>query len=180
MQFEKWVMIPIFMVGVFFVLGLAVVAVALRYIWGISFQWQSDIMVYFFLAFIFLHLGITERANSHLKMTLVFELLSKKYYRAAGVLRMIAAGATVVYLGFFCYFGISLMQFAWSIQRVTESRALKLWPFYLAMVVGHFLFLLWVLYRFKVDYKAFRDKTPYSEELLEKEAVLSDTSEGAA
>ncbi len=180
MWFEKRIMTPIFMVGVFGILSLAVVAVALRYIWGISYQWQSDVMVYFFIAFVFLHLGITERNNSHLKMTLAFELLSKKSYRAAGILRMIAAGAAVVYMGFFVYWGIGLMSFARRIQRVTESRALKIWPFYLSMIVGHVFFLLWLLYRFKVDYRAFIDKTPYSTALLARDEALVDTSEGGA
>jgi TRAP-type C4-dicarboxylate transport system permease small subunit len=180
MWFEKRIMTPIFMVGVFAILSLAVVAVALRYIWGISYQWQSDVMVYFFISFVFLHLGITERNNSHLKMTLAFELLSKKSYRAAGILRMIAAGAAVVYMGFFVYWGIGLMSFARRIQRVTESRALKIWPFYLSMIVGHVFFLLWLLYRFKVDYRAFIDKTPYSTALLARDEALVDTSEGGA
>lgn len=174
-------MTPIFMVGVFVILSLAIVAVALRYIWGISFQWQSDVMVYFFIGFVFLHLGITERNNSHLKMTLLFEILTKRnLYRIAGILRMIAAGSAIVYLGFFMYWGWGLMTFARSIQRVTESRALKVWPFYLAMLFGHAFFLLWVLYRFKVDYRAFMDKTPYSSALLARDEELVDTSEGGA
>jgi TRAP-type C4-dicarboxylate transport system permease small subunit len=181
MWFEKRVMTPIFMVGTFGILSLAVVAVALRYIWGISYQWQSDYMVYFFIAFVFLHLGITERNNSHLKMTLLFEVLTNKgLYRTAGILRMVAAGSGIIYLGFFVYWGYNLMSFARSIQRVTESRALKIWPFYLSMIVGHAMFLLWVLYRFKVDYRAFIDKTPYSTALLARDEALIDTSEGGA
>lgn len=170
-------MIPIFMVGMFGILSLAILAVALRYIWGISYQWQSDVMVYFFISFVFLHLGITERNNSHLKMTLVYELIVKKYYRVAGVLRMIAALSSVVYLGFFVYWGFSLMTFARSIRRVTESRALQIWPFYLAMIFGHAFFLLWILYRFKVDYKAFIDRTEYSTVLLSRDELLAESAE---
>lgn len=181
MWFEKRILTPIFMVGVFGILALAVVAVALRYIWGISYQWQSDVMVYFFLAFVFLHLGITERNNSHLKMTLLFEILTKKnLYRSAGILRMLAAASGIVYLAFFIFWGWGLMVFAQSIQRVTESRALKIWPFYLAMLLGHVFFMLWVLYRFKLDYRAFIDKTPYSNALLARDEDLVDTTEGGA
>lgn len=181
MWFEKRILTPIMMVGVFGILGLAVVAVALRYIWGISYQWQSDVMVYFFIGGVFLHLGITERNNSHLKMTLLFEILTKKgLYRFAGILRMLAAFSGVVYLAFFMFWGWGLMTFARSIQRVTESRALKIWPFYLAMLFGHAFFLLWTLYRFKLDYRAFVDKTPYSDALLARDEDLVDTSEGGA
>lgn len=182
MWFEKRILTPIFMVGTFGVLFLAVLAVALRYIWGISYQWQSDVMVYFFLSFVFMHLGITERNNSHLKMTLLFEILtSKNLYRTAGILRMVAAASGAVYLGFFMFWGWGLMTFSYSIQRVTESRALKIWPFYLSMLVGHAMFLLWVVYRFKVDYRAFIDKTPYSDALLARdEELLLDNSEGAS
>jgi len=181
MWVEKRILTPVMMVGTFAILSLAVVAVALRYIWGISYQWQSDYMVYFFLAFVFLHLGITERNNSHLKMTLLFEVLTKKgLYRSAGILRMLAAASGIVYLGFFLFWGYGLMVFARSIQRVTESRALKIWPFYLSMIVGHGFFLLWTLYRFKVDYRAFIDRTPYSDALLARDEDLVNTSEGGA
>jgi TRAP-type C4-dicarboxylate transport system permease small subunit len=182
MWFEKRILMPIMMVGTFGILSLAVLAVALRYIWGISYQWQSDYMVYFFLSFVFLHLGITERNNSHLKMTLLFEILTaKNLYRAAGILRMIAAASGAVYLAFFIFWGWGLMKFAFSIQRVTESRALKIWPFYLSMIVGHIFFLLWTVYRFKVDYRAFIDKKPYSDALLERdEELVLDNSEGAS
>lgn len=179
MWFEKRIMTPIFMVGVFGILSLAIGAVGLRYIFGISYQWQSDVMVYFFIAIVFLHLGITERNNSHLKMTLLFEILTKKnLYRSAGILRMVAAACGIVYLAFFMFWGWGLMVFAQSIQRVTESRVLKIWPFYLAMLFGHGFFMLWVLYRFKLDYRAFIDKTPYSNALLARDEDLVDTTEG--
>jgi hypothetical protein len=48
------------------------------------------------------------------------------------------------------------------------------------MIVGHVFFLLWLLYRFKVDYRAFIDKTPYSTALLARDEALVDTTEGGA
>lgn len=163
---ERWVLTPIFVASIYFAFSLAITEVVLRYIWGQSIVWQADVVVYTILTATFLHFGVTERANSHLRMTVLFEAVSKRFRVAAGIIRGLANIAALIYLGLFIYHGVGMTLFGRELGRMVQSRAFPVWPFYGLMVVGHLLLAAWIGYRLYVDTRALIRGEPYSEELL--------------
>jgi TRAP-type C4-dicarboxylate transport system permease small subunit len=165
-NFEHWIMVPIFVAALFAAFVVAIVEVVLRYVYGLSIQWQADFVVFSILSASFLHLGITERANSHLRMTVLFELVAKRFRVAAGIIRGLANVAVLFYLGFFVYHGVAMTQFGRDIGRMVQSRLFPVWPFYGVMVLGHVLLAVWIAYRLFADLRALVRGDAYSEELL--------------
>lgn len=131
---------------------LAIVEVFRRYIIGKSYYWQADVVVYFILAGVFLHFGITQRREDHLQVTLVLELLSRRGptgSKIARILLLISRLASLLFLIFFAYWGYQAVERTRVMGRLVASLIMPIWPFFAVLIVGFalmgvaFLFQMW-------------------------------------
>lgn len=152
----------VFMIPVF----VAVIEVIRRYLFGQSWVWQQDIVVYFILSAVFLHLGPSERLGSHLRMDLFKEIISRRNQRAAGMFLSIGNVVAVIYVAMFIYWGSLLVSFGRQVGRKVPSLIMEVWPFYAIMVAGFALLWLWLVFRLYHDIQVALGKAQLSDELL--------------
>lgn len=122
---------------------LAFMEVIRRYLLGHTFTWYQDVAVYGHMAVIFLYFGIALRSNSHIRLTLILELLHRKggrYARWAETIELIASAIGFVICVGFIWCGIEFVKVGYSFGRTTDSADLLIWPFYLILEIG-FVFL---------------------------------------
>jgi TRAP-type C4-dicarboxylate transport system permease small subunit len=118
---------------------LAIVEIVRRYVFGVSFEWQSDAVTFFILSAVFLYFGVSQRHGEHLTVTVVLETLDPlgpKSRRAAEVIRLIAAIVSFVFLILLACWGIPEVADAMRYESRTDSLAFPMWPFLCVLVVG--------------------------------------------
>ena len=108
-----------------------------RYIFGWVFEWGQDAVVYAMMSAIALSIAVTQAKRNHLTMAAVLQALSKR-----GLHKTVAVMDIVVSLCIFLFCS-SLMVTAWPtiqrsilMHRKTESLAMYLWPFQVALMIG--------------------------------------------
>lgn len=122
---------------------LAFVEVIRRYLFGQTFIWYQDVAVYGNLAVIFLYLGVALKNRSHIRLTLILELLRRKggrFDRIADAMEVIASGLGFVICIAFAWYGVEFVRVGYEFGRTTDSADLIVWPFYVLLEVG-FVFL---------------------------------------
>lgn len=122
---------------------LAFVEVVRRYLFGDTFIWYQDVAVYGHMAIIFLYFSVALRSSSHIRLTLILEVLQRKggvFNRVAQVIELIAFAVGFVICIVFIWCGIDFVKSGYDFGRTTESADLLIWPFYLILVIG-FVFL---------------------------------------
>lgn len=159
--------------AVFFLLptGIALAEVFRRYALGLSWDWNNDVVVYGILAVVFLHLGATERLNTHLRVTVFVDYVRRRNTRAAAFLRLLSDVISVAYVGMFVYLGVLFVDFAIQVGRVVPSRIMPLWPSYAILVLGFAFLGLWLIYRLYADAQSLRGGRPLEDELLADEEL---------
>jgi TRAP-type C4-dicarboxylate transport system permease small subunit len=118
---------------------LALLEIVRRYVFGVSFEWQSDAVTFFILSSVFLYFGISQRHGEHLTVTVVLETLDPigpRSRRAADVIRLIAAIITAVFLVLLAWWGIPEVVDSVRYESRTESLAFPMWPFLCVLVAG--------------------------------------------
>jgi len=118
---------------------LALVEIFRRYLFGVSFEWQQDAVIFFILSSVFLYFSISQRHNAHLSVTVlpeVLEALGPRARRAAEVVRLIALVISCLFLLAVVWWGIPEVRESAHYESRTESLAFPMWPFLAVLLLG--------------------------------------------
>jgi C4-dicarboxylate transporter, DctQ subunit len=118
---------------------IAIVAVVLRYAFGIFLFWSEEAIIYLIIYSTFLGAVITLRHNEHVNVDIFGAFLKARGKRAFAVL---AAAITVVYLVCIGAFAWLLLFEPFSTSTITPSLKLPLWVVEAAVPIGLTLMLL--------------------------------------
>jgi C4-dicarboxylate transporter, DctQ subunit len=118
---------------------IAIVAVLLRYIFGIFLFWSEEAIIYLIIYSTFLGAVITLRHNEHVNVDIVGPFLKKRGKRVVAV---IGAAFTVVYLVCIGFYAWLLLFEPFSTSTSTPSLKLPLWVVEAAVPIGLTLMLL--------------------------------------
>ena len=168
-QYWKWLqdrfLAPITAVVFLAPIILGCVEVIRRYFFGVSWDWQQDVVTYFILSATYLFFSITERQGMHLKVTLFTSLLSRKVHPAMGhIMSLLALLASVLYLGYFTLYGLKVTQTTYASGRLVLSQSMVFWPFFLILTVGMGLMIISFLFEIFREIQAMRGKQVLVEE----------------
>jgi C4-dicarboxylate transporter DctQ subunit len=157
-------------------LGLAtlitVVAVVLRYVFGIFLFWSEEAIIYLIIYSTFLGAVITLRHNEHVNVDILLVLLKK---RGKHVVAVLAAAVTVTYFAVIGAYAWLLLFEPFSTSTITPSLKLPLWVVEAAVPIGFtlmFLRALEILVRTARGIEAFPEG---QRSLLEVEADATGT-----
>jgi TRAP-type C4-dicarboxylate transport system permease small subunit len=118
---------------------LALLEVVRRYVFGMSYEWQADAVIYFILSGVFLYFGISQRRDEHLKVVLLLDLLEKRGPRAqriAAYVRLFATAFSFAFLVAVAWWGIPEVADSVRYGTLTESLVFPMAPFLAALLVG--------------------------------------------
>jgi C4-dicarboxylate transporter, DctQ subunit len=118
---------------------IAIVAVLLRYVFGIFLFWSEEAIIYLIIYSTFLGAVITLRHNEHVNVDIFGAFLKAGGKRAFAV---IGAAITVVYLVCIGTFAWLLLFEPFSTSTITPSLKLPLWVVEAAVPIGLTLMLL--------------------------------------
>jgi C4-dicarboxylate transporter DctQ subunit len=118
---------------------IAIVAVVLRYVFGIFLFWSEEAIIYLIIYSTFLGAVITLRHNEHVNVDVFGAFLKARGKRAFAVL---GAAITVVYLACIGTFAWLLLFEPFSTSTITPSLKLPLWVVEAAVPIGLTLMLL--------------------------------------
>ena len=135
----------------------ALLEIVRRYIFGQVFEWGMDAVVYAMMSGIALSISVTQAKKNHLVMSAFLQALA-----ARGRHKTVAALDILVSSCIFLFCS-SLMVTAWPtiqrsiiMNRKTESLAMYLWPFQVALMIGFGLMGLVALIQAMEGVVAFR------------------------
>jgi TRAP-type C4-dicarboxylate transport system permease small subunit len=118
---------------------LALLEIVRRYVFGVSFEWQSDAVTFFMLSAVYLYFSISQRRNEHLTVTIItesLETLGPRSRRVAEAVKLVAAIISCVFLILLAWWGIPEVQESIKYETRTESLAFPMWPFLAIFVAG--------------------------------------------
>jgi TRAP-type C4-dicarboxylate transport system permease small subunit len=118
---------------------LAIVEVIRRYVFGVSWSWQQDVVTYTILSAVYIFFAITHRKGGHLRVSLFVGLLEKAgggYRKTAHLMNLLAHSAAILYLAYFTYYGIKMTQNSFRSGRLVFSQVMPFWPFFLVLTIG--------------------------------------------
>lgn len=118
---------------------IAIVAVLLRYVFGVFLFWSEEAIIYLIIYSTFLGAVVTLRHNEHVNVDILAAFLKARGRRALAV---VAAAVTVVYLVCVGYFAWLLLFEPFSTSTITPSLKLPLWVVEAAVPIGLTLMLL--------------------------------------
>lgn len=118
---------------------IAIVAVVLRYFFGVFVFWSEEAIIYLIIYSTFLGAVITLRHNEHVNVDVFGAFLAERGRRAFAVL---AAAITVVYLVCIGAFAWLLLFEPFSTSTITPSLKLPLWVVEAAVPIGFTLMFL--------------------------------------
>jgi TRAP-type C4-dicarboxylate transport system permease small subunit len=118
---------------------IAIVAVVLRYFFGVFLFWSEEAIIYLIIYSTFLGAVITLRHNEHVNVDIFGPFVKARGKRALAVL---GAAITVVYLVSVGFFAWALLFEPFSTSTITPSLKLPLWVVEAAVPVGLTLMLL--------------------------------------
>jgi TRAP-type C4-dicarboxylate transport system permease small subunit len=118
---------------------IAIVAVVLRYVFGIFLFWSEEAIIYLIIYSTFLGAVITLRHNEHVSVDVFGPFVKARGKRALVVL---GAAITVVYLACIGFFAWALLFEPFSTSTITPSLKLPLWVVEAAVPIGLTLMLL--------------------------------------
>jgi len=147
-SFSKWwgrvyvekIAMSVGMVLFLFGTTLAMVEVFRRYIFGVSFMWQQDIVVVSLLCGISLYFTIAQWERSHISVTAVQEYLARKKtprrLRAIQVINGIGDAWTGIFFVLMLIWGIPLVIEYEKLGIRLQSQLTVFWPFFLVFVAS--------------------------------------------
>ena len=138
-RFQDKVLAPLTAVMFLCPILLAIVEVVRRYVFGVSWQWQQDVVTYTIISSLFLFFAITHRKGAHLRVNLFVKLLNDSggiYQKISGIMDVLAHLITTLYLGYFTYYGIRMTQNSFKSGRLVFSQIMPFWPFFLLLTIG--------------------------------------------
>jgi len=167
-QYWKWFqdrfMAPI---TAFIFLGpiiLGCIEITRRYIFGVSWDWQQDVVTYFILSATYLFFSITQRHDMHLHVSLFVNQLSKVHPIAGHAANFLAQLACILYLGYFTYYGMKMTHNTYATGRLVLSQSMLFWPFFFILTIGMGFMLITFLFQIYREVQAMRGKQVLVEE----------------
>jgi TRAP-type C4-dicarboxylate transport system permease small subunit len=145
---------------------LALVEVVRRYVFGTSYEWQADAVIYFMLSGVFLYFGISQRRDEHLKVVLLLDVLDKagpRAHRVADAIKLIALALSLVFLVAVVWWGIPEVVDSWRYETRTESLVFLMAPFLLALLVGFAFMAITVFFQLYRQFHKMRGRTVLEE-----------------
>ncbi len=132
---------------------LAILEVVRRYVFGVSFEWQQDLVTYGILSGIFLFFGITQTRRAHLRVSALLLLLKEKCghtgHLLAGVAEIFGQLLAVWLCSYLVWTSVDVFIYLVAEGRKTESLYFPMWPFFLTFLISigflgiSFIFQLW-------------------------------------
>ena len=129
---------------------LALLEVFRRYVFGVSFYWQQDLVTYVILSGVFLYFGIAQRSDSHLTVSVFLELaeaVGPRARKAAEILRLLALTFSLAFLLAVVWWGIPEVRDSQEYNTRTESLLLPLAPFLWVLLVGFALMAIQIFFQ---------------------------------
>jgi len=119
---------------------LAMVEVFRRYVFGVSFMWQQDIVVVSLLAGVSLYFTVAQWERSHISVTAVQEYLARKKtprrLRAVQIINAVGDIWTGVFFVLMLIWGIPLVIEYQKLGIRLQSQLTVFWPFFLVFVAS--------------------------------------------
>lgn len=144
---------------------LAIAEIVRRYVFGVTFHWGQDFVIYFLLASVFLYFGITQARRAHLMVTLIPDRLAKSgNVRALHLVSAVATALTLCFVTGLLYWGWPALRAAFQFGRRTESLYFPIWPFVLVLLVGLAMMALTVAFQLYRDVQAIRGRRVFQAE----------------
>lgn len=129
---------------------LAVVEVARRYIWGLSFPWSEELLRYLLIWLTFLGASIVLRERKLAYLDLVKDHLSLK---RSFVLDIMLTFASLILLTFFCYNGFLYMLKPTIINQTSVGLGISMVWIYLSIPLGFAIMIVFSIERILKDFK---------------------------
>lgn len=145
---------------------LAIVEVVRRYVFGLSFYWQGDVVIYSILTGLFLHFGITQHLRGHLRVSLLTSLLLKKGRirdLSGHLLNLLAQVVSVGYLVFFTYCVLRAVRGSMAVEQLVFSQVMPFWPFFLVLAIGAAFMAISFAFQIHHEVRALRGKQSIDE-----------------
>jgi len=101
---------------------LAFEEVIRRYVFGATFLWFQDAVVYATLLAIFLYFGVTLKENAHLRLSFFVDTLIKiggKWKRLAEIMETLASFVGLAFCVLFIWYGFEFIEVGRSLGRTT-------------------------------------------------------------
>ncbi|MCX5905762.1 MAG: TRAP transporter small permease [Deltaproteobacteria bacterium] len=143
---------------------LGCVEVIRRYFFGESWDWQQDMVTYLILSATYLFFPITQRKDMHLHVDLFIILAKKRSPALSHAMKLFAQLASVVYLGYFTYYGMKMTYNTYVSGRLVLSQVMVFWPFFLILTLGMGFMLITFLFQIYREIQEMRGKTVLVEE----------------
>lgn len=145
---------------------LALLEVARRYVFGLSFEWQQDAVTFFILSGVFLYFSVSQRRDAHLTVTLVpelFNVFGGRWRKAAELVKLVALAYSCVFMAAVVWWGLPEVEDSLKYESRTESLAFPMWPF-LAVLLASFAFMaITMLFQIYRAVQALRGRTVLEE-----------------
>ena len=141
---------------------LACVEIVRRYLFGLTYEWGQDAVVYCTVSAVYLYFSVTQARRSHLAVTPLLDWLKKRgSLKIVLVFRLIASAVGMTLYAAIAYWGWPTMERSKAFQWTTQSMILEKWPFQLLLIIGFGLMALTCLFQFYQDIQAVRGKTVF-------------------
>jgi TRAP-type C4-dicarboxylate transport system permease small subunit len=160
---DKWIA-PVAAFLLLLPIILAVIEVIRRYIFGVSWEWQQDLVTYSILAGSYLFFSTTQRQNAHLRVTLFVAFLIKKVPLLGHLMVLLAQLCSVLYLGYFTVYGFKMTQNSYESGRLVYSQVMPFWPFFLILTVGMAFMLVAFLFQIYREIQSLAGREVMAEE----------------
>jgi len=137
-QFEKAIMIPLFLIG----MGISLYGVIMRYILNNPIHWIEEIFALTLVWSIFIGFSTALKSDNHIALDLLYSVLPKKIQ---SVLDLIGYAIGIMFASFFIYYGLLMVIEAYKIGGVSLDAHLPLWIISIIMpLTGVFLILAYI------------------------------------
>jgi TRAP-type C4-dicarboxylate transport system permease small subunit len=144
---------------------LACVEVIRRYFFGVSWDWQQDVVTYTIISSAFLYFATTQRKEGHLRVTLFADLVAKRSPLAGQNVSLFAQICSIFYLVYFTYYSVKMTVRIYADNTLVLSQVMPLWPFFLFLTLGTALMAISFLFQVYRTVQAMRGKAVFPEEL---------------
>lgn len=142
---------------------LAVVEIVRRYIFGLTYEWGQDAIVYCTVGSIYLYFAVTQGRRSHLAVTALLDVFkSKNLHKLVLVLRTIISAFAMTLYGAIVYWGWPSMERSQMRGVTSQSMLLEIWPFQLLLLIGFGLMSITCLFQLYQDIQAVRGKSVFT------------------
>lgn len=142
---------------------LAVVEIIRRYIFGLTYEWGQDAIVYFTVGSIYLYFAVTQGRRSHLAVTALLDVFKNRgLHKLVLIFRAIVTAFGMTLYGAIVYWGWPSMERSLSRGVTTQSMLIEVWPFQLLLLIGFALMSITCLFQLYQDVQAVRGKTVFA------------------